>query len=165
MSCFVESYSRHKRLLTEEVVQLKKEKDLLEKESVRKDAKILHAQEEMERSVTELRNTEHKVNILKNQVRSSSVTKTCYSRICVLTTTLGTFHNGLNRQMVLLSRLGSNHSFTYEFTHLNKYYIINLNISEFQSKMLNLLDCHTQSITIVSYYHIRKKSYRIIIPK
>ena len=39
-----------------------------------------------------------------------------------ITTTLGTFQNGLNRQMVVLFRLGLDHSFTYAFTHFNKYY-------------------------------------------
>ena len=46
--------------------------------------------------------------------------------------TLGTFQNGLNRQMVVLFRLGLDQSFTYAFTHLDKYYIITINIAEFQ---------------------------------
>ena len=53
-----------------------------------------------------------------------------------MTTTLWTFQNGLNGQMVVLFRLGLNHSFTYEFTNLNKYHIFTTNIAEFQLKML-----------------------------
>ena len=55
-----------------------------------------------------------------------------------MTTTLETFQNGLNRQMVVLFRLDLNHSFTYEFTHLNRYHIITINVAKFQSKMLYL---------------------------
>ena len=40
--------------------------------------------------------------------------------IYTITTTLGTFQNDLNRQMVILFRLGLNHSFTYAFPQLNK---------------------------------------------
>ena len=43
------------------------------------------------------------------------------SNLCI-TTTLGTFQNGLNRQMVVLFRLGLDHSFTY----VNKYNIITI---------------------------------------
>ena len=59
------------------------------------------------------------------------------SNLCI-TTTFGTFQNGLNRQMVVLFRLGFNHSFTNAFTHLNKYHIMIINITEFQLEMLKL---------------------------
>ena len=53
-----------------------------------------------------------------------------------MTTTLGTFQNGLNRQMVVSFRLGLNHPFTNAFTHSNIYNIMTMNIAEFQLKML-----------------------------
>ena len=57
------------------------------------------------------------------------------SNLCI-TTTLGTFQNGLNRQMVALFRLGLNHSFTNAFTYLNNYHIMTTNIAGFQLKMI-----------------------------
>ena len=48
------------------------------------------------------------------------------------TTSLGTFQNGLNRQMVILFILGLDHSFTHAFKHFNSYYKIAINIAEFQ---------------------------------
>ena len=83
-------------------------------------------------------------------------------------TTLGTFQNGLNRQMVVLFRLVFDHSFTCAFIHLNKYYIITIieiaiikiNRNCFIYKFVKLI-----SITVVAYYQMNKKSYRILIPK
>ena len=51
------------------------------------------------------------------------------SNLCK-TTTHGTFQNGLNRQTVVLFRLGLNHPFTNAFKHSIKYHIMTLNIAE-----------------------------------
>ena len=68
-SCFyTDSHQREKRLLLDEVVQLKKEKELLERDNGRKDSQILQAREELDKSATALRSAETKIQMLRNQV-------------------------------------------------------------------------------------------------
>ena len=63
-----EAHQREKRLLLDEVVQMKKEKELSEKESDRKDNQILQAREELDKSATSLRGAQTKMQMLQNQV-------------------------------------------------------------------------------------------------
>ena len=65
---YSDSHTREKRLLLDEVVQVRKEKDLMERDNVRKDTQILQAREELDKSVTALRSAETKIQMLRNQV-------------------------------------------------------------------------------------------------
>ena len=66
---YSEAHQREKRLLLDEVIQLKKEKDIMERDSQRKDSQILQARSELDKSVSSLRNAETKMQMLQNQVR------------------------------------------------------------------------------------------------
>ena len=70
------------------------------------------------------------------------------SNLC-LTTTFGTFQNGLNRQMVVLYRLDLGHSFTYAFTHFYEYYIITINIT------ISIENALSIKLSISKYNHCR----------
>ncbi|ELU18498.1 hypothetical protein CAPTEDRAFT_188336 [Capitella teleta] len=63
-----DAYAREKRLLLEEVVQLKKEKEALEKDGSRKDGQVLRAREELDQSAAALRSAETKIQMLRNQL-------------------------------------------------------------------------------------------------
>ena len=67
-SLVTDSHSREKRLLLDEVVQAKKEKELLMRESSRKDQQIQDARDELDKTVTALRSSETRIQLLKNQV-------------------------------------------------------------------------------------------------
>jgi hypothetical protein len=66
-----DAHTREKRLLLEEVVQLKKEKDILEKDCKRKDGQVLKAREELDQSAAALRSAETKIQMLRNQVNNT----------------------------------------------------------------------------------------------
>ena len=65
---YPDSHSREKRLLLDEVVQVKKEKDLISRESQRKDTQIQDARDELDKTVTALRSAETRIQLLRNQV-------------------------------------------------------------------------------------------------
>ncbi|KAL5014844.1 hypothetical protein ScPMuIL_009114 [Solemya velum] len=60
--------SREKRVLMDEMLQLKKEKDLLTKQSARMDAQMAELHSDVEKSTTAMRSTELKIQTLKNQL-------------------------------------------------------------------------------------------------
>ena len=59
---------RDKRLLTEELVTLKKEKDRLEREVTRKDEQVAEAKTELDSSALALKNADTKITTLRAQV-------------------------------------------------------------------------------------------------
>ena len=66
--CVVDKHVKEQRLWTEEIVQLKKVKDRLEMETVRKDTQLLEAKTEIDKSAVALSNAEVRINSLKKQV-------------------------------------------------------------------------------------------------
>ena len=60
--------AKDKRLLMDEVVTLKTEKDRLEREISRKDAQLLEAKSSVDKSTVALTNAETKIQTLKAQV-------------------------------------------------------------------------------------------------
>ena len=52
----------------DEIVTLKKEKDLLERDNARKDAQILQARDEVDKIQSRLNTSETKIQIVNNQV-------------------------------------------------------------------------------------------------
>ena len=68
----VDSHQREKRLLQDEIVQLKKEKDLLERSIVNKDAEIIDVHKQLETSNSALRTDENKIRLLETQVLNFS---------------------------------------------------------------------------------------------
>ncbi|BFZ11229.1 hypothetical protein BsWGS_14268 [Bradybaena similaris] len=63
-----ENRQRDKKLLTEELVTMKKEKDRLERELSHKNEQILNARTELEKSAIALKNAEIKINTLRAQL-------------------------------------------------------------------------------------------------
>ena len=63
-----ESHQREKRLMLDEIVQLKKEKDLLERDCARKDTQILQARDEMDKAIQSHKTSETRLEVLKNQL-------------------------------------------------------------------------------------------------
>ncbi|GFO26262.1 paramyosin-like isoform x2 [Plakobranchus ocellatus] len=63
-----EGRQRDKRLLTEELVTLKKEKDRLERELSRKDEQVVEAKSELDSSALALKNADTKISTLKAQL-------------------------------------------------------------------------------------------------
>ncbi|CAH1772500.1 unnamed protein product [Owenia fusiformis] len=63
-----DAHNREKRLLMEDLVNLKKEKTMLETEHSRKDTQMIEARSEMDKSAQALRNAEHKISILRSQL-------------------------------------------------------------------------------------------------
>lgn len=70
---FAESRGKEKRLLTDELVTMKKDKDRLQRELTRRDEQLLEAKSEVDRSILALKNAETKINTLKAQVRHEPV--------------------------------------------------------------------------------------------
>ena len=64
-------------MLLDENIQLRKEKDIIEREGNRKDTQIMHANSEVDRVATTLRNVETKLQITLNQVPCMSVITMC----------------------------------------------------------------------------------------
>ena len=69
----LDSHSREKRLLLDEIIQLKKQKDLLERDDERKDSQLLAAQDELSKSTSALKTAENKIQMLRHQVCSKQI--------------------------------------------------------------------------------------------
>ncbi|XP_050409541.1 golgin subfamily A member 6-like protein 22 isoform X2 [Patella vulgata] len=63
-----ESRHRDKLVMTDEIITLKKIKDRLEMEAIRRDKQLLEAKTEVDKSTTALRSAEMKITCLKNQL-------------------------------------------------------------------------------------------------
>ena len=63
-----DSHQREKRLLHDEIVQLKKEKDLLDRSLVNKDAEIIDIHKQLEACNSAIRTDENKIRLLETQV-------------------------------------------------------------------------------------------------
>ncbi|KAK6960114.1 cilia- and flagella-associated protein 58-like isoform X1 [Biomphalaria glabrata] len=63
-----DNHLREKRLLTDELVTMKKDKDRLQRELAHKDEQLLEAKSEIDRSALALKNAELKINTLKAQL-------------------------------------------------------------------------------------------------
>jgi predicted nucleic acid-binding Zn-ribbon protein len=64
----LDSHQREKRLLQDEIVQLKKEKELLDRSLVNKDAEIIDIHKQLEASNSAVRTDENKIRLLETQV-------------------------------------------------------------------------------------------------
>ncbi len=65
---FADNHSREKKLLVEEIVQLKKQNEMLQRDISDKEAQIMMAKSELEKGSTSLSNAEHQIQIIKAQV-------------------------------------------------------------------------------------------------
>ena len=65
---FSDTYRREKLLLTEQVIELKKLKEVADREIALKDTDIISLRQELERTATELRHERHSRNLLQAQV-------------------------------------------------------------------------------------------------
>ena len=66
---YTDSYQREKRLLLDENVQMRKQKEIIERESNRKDTQIMQANSEVDKVASTLRTAETNLQITQNQVR------------------------------------------------------------------------------------------------
>ncbi|XP_064597308.1 myosin heavy chain-like [Liolophura sinensis] len=66
------AHSRDKRMLMDEIIELKKEKDLIERKSSQKDSTLMEMKAELERTSTALKSAELKIATLKNQLEQRS---------------------------------------------------------------------------------------------
>ena len=80
----LESHSREKRLLLDEIVQMKKEKDLVNRDNERKDSQIQEARDELDKTVTALRGADTKIQLLRNQVILQGPSKVPRSLLLIL---------------------------------------------------------------------------------
>ncbi|XP_062573134.1 ELKS/Rab6-interacting/CAST family member 1-like [Saccostrea cucullata] len=62
------SRTRDKRMLMDEIVQLKKDKDVMEREIAKRDAQLMDAKSELDKSSTALKNSELKIDTLRTQL-------------------------------------------------------------------------------------------------
>ena len=67
-SWLIDSHQREKRILLDEIVQLKKEKDLLDRSRANQDAQLVDIQHQMELTTAALRTAENKARMLESQV-------------------------------------------------------------------------------------------------
>ena len=70
--CFTASRTRDKRMLMDEIVQLKKDKDVMEREISKRDSQLMDAKGELDKSSTALKNADLKMETIRNQVDSQS---------------------------------------------------------------------------------------------
>lgn len=63
-----DNYRREKSLLTEEVTQLKKMREVSDRDIALKDSEIISLRQELERTAAELRHEKHSHNLLQAQV-------------------------------------------------------------------------------------------------
>ena len=68
----VDSHEREKRLLLDEINQLKKEKELLDRSLLNKDAEILDIHQQFEASSSAARTADNKIRLLESQVHRTS---------------------------------------------------------------------------------------------
>ena len=66
---FLENFRREKLLLTEQVIELKKMKEVADREIALKDSEIVSLRQDLERTATELRHERHSRNLVQAQVR------------------------------------------------------------------------------------------------
>ena len=66
-------------MLLDEIVQMKKEKELMERDGGRKENQVLHAREEMDKSASALRNAETKIQMLHKKARTYTRERTEHS--------------------------------------------------------------------------------------
>ena len=71
---FTDARARDKRMLMDEIIDLKKVITKLEAEGSFKDSQLLEAKNELDKSATALKNAETKIIALKSQVRLFSYT-------------------------------------------------------------------------------------------
>ncbi|XP_048452996.1 synaptonemal complex protein 1-like [Rhincodon typus] len=67
-----DSYLKEKQSLVEEIVQLKKMKEIMDMAISHKEMELLQSKQELERQVTKLKNNEHKVTVIKQQIERRS---------------------------------------------------------------------------------------------
>ena len=63
-----EGYKREKRILLEQVVDLKKENNLLDGDGARKDGQLLQTRDELDKTTLLQKTTENKIRMLESQV-------------------------------------------------------------------------------------------------
>lgn len=74
-------------MLMDEMLQLKKEKDLMTRQSARIDAQMAELRNDVDKSSSTVRNTELKIQTLKSQVSSTSIIlacKKCSQKCCYI---------------------------------------------------------------------------------
>ncbi|XP_072038684.1 uncharacterized protein [Amphiura filiformis] len=67
-----DNHSREKKLLVEEIVQLKKQNEMLQREISDKETQIMQAGNELDKGSTSLTNAEHQIQIIKAQLDQKS---------------------------------------------------------------------------------------------
>ncbi|XP_059837479.1 uncharacterized protein LOC132400496 isoform X2 [Hypanus sabinus] len=67
-----DSHSKEKQSLVEEIIQLKKMKELTDRELSHKETEILQSKQELERQISDLKNTDHKVITLNERIGQRS---------------------------------------------------------------------------------------------
>lgn len=68
VKCVIEAFQREKKVMMEELVLLRKDKDQLERELQRREALLKVTQEDVEKSTLAVQNTETKIQMLKSQL-------------------------------------------------------------------------------------------------
>ena len=64
----LDNFRREKNLLTEQVIELKKLKEVADREIALKDTEIISLRQDLERTATELRHERHSRNLVQAQV-------------------------------------------------------------------------------------------------
>ena len=65
---FIDNFRREKLLLTEQVIELKKQKEVADREIAIKDTEIISLRQDLERTAAELRHERHSRNLIQAQV-------------------------------------------------------------------------------------------------
>ena len=68
MNMSTDTYVREKSLLTQEVIELKKLKEVADQQIAIKDGEIIALSQRLERTATDLRHEMHNKNLLQSQV-------------------------------------------------------------------------------------------------
>ena len=64
-----EGYRREKRILLEQVVDMKKENNLLDSDGVHKESQLLRIRDELDKTTLLLKSAENKIRMFESQVR------------------------------------------------------------------------------------------------
>ncbi|GCC23719.1 uncharacterized protein [Chiloscyllium punctatum] len=67
-----DSYLKEKHSLVEEILQMKKMKEITDMALSHKEMELLQSKQELERQVTKLKNNQHKVTVIKQQIEQRS---------------------------------------------------------------------------------------------
>ncbi|XP_060677185.1 ERC protein 2-like [Hemiscyllium ocellatum] len=67
-----DSYLKEKHSLVEEILQMKKMKEITDMALSHKEMELLQSKQELERQVTKLKNNQHKVTVIKRQIEQRS---------------------------------------------------------------------------------------------